>query len=72
VGPVVTGALASRERHASFLRKPPERFCPHRHQGTANTRPLYRAGFDAAAVNLEHDPEKWIPAFGKDHAQSEN
>jgi hypothetical protein len=22
------------------------------------------------AVELEHDPEKWIPVFGKDHAQT--
>src|SRR5437879_4977942 len=22
--------------------------------------------------SLEHDPEKWIPVFGKDHAQSES
>jgi hypothetical protein len=21
------------------------------------------------AVKLEHDPEKWVPVFGKDHAQ---
>src|SRR5436309_15941472 len=23
-----------------------------------------------AAVSLEHDPEKWIPVFGTDHAQT--
>jgi hypothetical protein len=23
-----------------------------------------------AVVSLEHDPEKWIPVFGKDHAQT--
>ena len=36
---------------------------------------LSRAGKGALAVDrghariLEHDPEKWIPVFGKDHAQ---
>jgi hypothetical protein len=24
------------------------------------------------ARRLEHDPEKWEPAFGKDHAQTNN
>jgi hypothetical protein len=23
-------------------------------------------------ADLEHDPEKWIPVFGKDHAQRKN
>jgi hypothetical protein len=23
-----------------------------------------------SAVSLEHDPEKWIPVFRKDHAQT--
>jgi hypothetical protein len=27
------------------------------------TRPIYRA------LTLAHDPEKWEPVFGKDHAQ---
>jgi hypothetical protein len=36
--------------------------------------PCFRQGRAPAAVNpqatplLEHDPEKWIPVFGKDHA----
>jgi hypothetical protein len=21
-------------------------------------------------ISLEHDPEKWLPVFGKDHAQA--
>jgi hypothetical protein len=25
---------------------------------------------DISASNLEHDPEKWEPVFGKDHAQT--
>jgi hypothetical protein len=25
-------------------------------------------GIDATGSLLEHDPEKWIPVFGKDHA----
>jgi hypothetical protein len=27
-----------------------------------------RASFFSSAGKLEHDPEKWIPVFGKDHA----
>jgi hypothetical protein len=23
-------------------------------------------------VSLEHDPEKWVPVFGKDHAQTKS
>jgi hypothetical protein len=26
----------------------------------------------AVRPELEHDPEKWIPVFGKDHAQTKN
>jgi hypothetical protein len=26
----------------------------------------------AAVKRLEHDPEKWEPVFGKDHAQLKN
>jgi hypothetical protein len=26
------------------------------------------ASLGAAAVALQHDPEKWVPVFGKDHA----
>jgi hypothetical protein len=26
-------------------------------------------GADAGDRELEHDPEKWMPVFGKDHAQ---
>ena len=26
------------------------------------------AAFDGASRLLEHDPEKWVPVFGKDHA----
>jgi hypothetical protein len=25
---------------------------------------------EQAIAELEHDPEKWIPVFGKDHAQT--
>jgi hypothetical protein len=28
-------------------------------------------GRTAARNDLEHDPEKWKPVFGKDHAQTE-
>ena len=48
------GVLFSRKRRASFLRKPSERFYPHRSQGTANTRSIYRAGFGAAHVDVVH------------------
>src|SRR4051794_39449931 len=27
------------------------------------------SGANRSPVALEHDPEKWIPVFGKDHAQ---
>jgi hypothetical protein len=27
------------------------------------------SGVQALRRPLEHDPEKWIPVFGKDHAQ---
>jgi hypothetical protein len=30
----------------------------------------YRFGDENATDNLEHDPEKWTPVFGKDHAQT--
>src|SRR5262249_44418324 len=37
-----------------------------RHPGRA---PLgARAGTQVALCGLEHDPEKWVPVFGKDHA----
>jgi hypothetical protein len=26
----------------------------------------------AGLASLEHDPEKWKPVFGKDHAQTKN
>jgi hypothetical protein len=29
-----------------------------------------RGGYAGAAPLLEHDPEKWEPFFGKDHAQT--
>jgi hypothetical protein len=28
------------------------------------------SGFDLIGSRLEHDPEKWEPVFGKDHAQT--
>jgi hypothetical protein len=32
---------------------------------------LKRIGFKtASAANPKHDPEKWMPVFGKDHAQT--
>jgi hypothetical protein len=30
------------------------------------------ARFAACVPPLEHDPEKWIPVFGKDHAPMQN
>jgi hypothetical protein len=30
---------------------------------------VYRKGFRARRGRLEHNPEKWAPVFGKDHAQ---
>src|SRR2546429_3863362 len=35
-----------------------------------NTAPIRRGGLPFSIVfgALEHDPEKWIPVFGKDHA----
>jgi hypothetical protein len=24
------------------------------------------------AIGLQHDPEKWVPVFGKDHAQTKS
>jgi hypothetical protein len=32
---------------------------------SARLRPLYIYGL----IPSEHDPEKWVPVFGKDHAQ---
>jgi hypothetical protein len=31
---------------------------------------LFGAFAPAQVTWLEHDPEKWIPVFGKDHAQT--
>jgi hypothetical protein len=34
---------------------------------------LIRGGFrlsEKIMLKLEHDPEKWFPVFGKDHAQT--
>jgi hypothetical protein len=31
-----------------------------------------RDPFFAAETSLEHDPEKWEPVFGKDHAPTKN
>jgi hypothetical protein len=30
----------------------------------------FRAGFIPALAGPKHDPEKWDPVFGKDHAQT--
>jgi hypothetical protein len=38
--------------------EPQGRFCPARLKG------LY--------ASLEHDPKKWTPVFGKDHAQTKS
>ena len=34
----------------------------------SRTPPLRRDGICVFAAELEHDPEKWYPVFGKDHA----
>jgi hypothetical protein len=31
-----------------------------------------RAAIDPLIPALEHDPEKWEPVFGKDHAQTKS
>jgi glyoxylase-like metal-dependent hydrolase (beta-lactamase superfamily II) len=33
---------------------------------------LHRRRFDRLLQRLEHDPEKWDPVFGKDHAQTKS
>jgi hypothetical protein len=33
-------------------------------------RPVVRPVHKYAARRLQHDPEKWMPVFGKDHASS--
>jgi hypothetical protein len=39
--------------------------------GTPGGLPRSRAAEKAAfCIGLEHDPEKWEPVFGKDHAQT--
>src|SRR5215472_16773811 len=36
----------------------------------SRTRPLPPIAAGPPAASLEHDPEKWVPVFGKDHAQT--
>jgi hypothetical protein len=40
------------------------------HGGSAAWEPLQFAYENYLAVLLEHDPEKWKPVFGEDHAQT--
>src|SRR5205823_7541154 len=37
-------------------------------QGARCQDPRQMGARFAAGMNLEHDPEKWIPVFGEDHA----
>src|SRR5476649_961618 len=62
-------------RHGPRPPSPPQihRFGVHRHLGKSNAvgkgcRPIKPA--NAAFRRIEHDPEKWKPVFGKDHAQT--
>ena len=41
----------------------------HREAG-AEIRASRRHGAEEADAAIEHDPEKWLPVFGKDHAQT--
>jgi len=57
-------ATPRRRRHlaglgAERMITPARRCCPNRHSGQT-IAPM--------PAQLEHDPEKWIPVFGKDHA----
>ena len=57
-------ATPRRRRHlaglgAERMITPARRCCPNRHSGRT-IAPM--------PAQLEHDPEKWIPVFGKDHA----
>jgi hypothetical protein len=36
--------------------------------GARPARPVTFAGNSLLCARLQHDPEKWIPVFGKDHA----
>jgi len=37
-----------------------------------NRRDLIQPPHRSQAARLEHDPEKWEPVFGQDHAQAKN